>query len=38
LTLRDEPDAIDLIVDAPAGAEPVIDDLVAAFSGKPHAA
>jgi hypothetical protein len=37
MTLTDEPDAIELIIDAPTGAEPVLDDLVAAFTGTSEA-
>lgn len=32
MRLSDEPDAISLTIEAPAGAEPVLDDLVAAFA------
>jgi hypothetical protein len=33
MTLRDEPGLVVLTVEAPAGAEPVVAEMVAAFSG-----
>src|SRR5947209_19732274 len=38
MTLRDGPDAVELIIDAPTGAVLVLDELLAAFRGKPRAA
>jgi hypothetical protein len=34
MTLRDEPGLVVLTVEAPAGAEPVVAEIVAAFSGR----
>jgi hypothetical protein len=38
MELREEPNALELRIAAPDGAEPVIDQLVAAFTGKEQAA
>lgn len=38
MELNDEPGAVRLTIEAPAGAEPVLHDLVAAFSGGRQAA
>ena len=36
ITLRDTGDALELTIDAPAEAEPVVDELVAAFEAAPR--
>ena len=38
MKLDDGPDAVQLTIEAPAGAEPVLQDLVAAFSSEEQAA
>jgi len=37
MTLGEDGDAVALSISAPVGAEPVLDDLIAAFAGEPQA-
>jgi hypothetical protein len=37
MELRDDPDALTLIVEGPAGSEPVVRELLAAFTGEEAA-